>query len=189
MKILSVVSVKVDKRLGYGYLEEIVLRRADQKLYKLKEGGFLKLYLNNIEDMLLLQVQNKLFNLDGDDIVDLAVALPVGKKDHVELGRIGWWKKGGAILEKMKPSRYKAVKDRSKVRMGIMPTKTELALEQTQQGVSNEVLILAKVEVPHFSRVEFIATCSYSINNYKDMMKAQVHVTQDFRYSDTQRIL
>ncbi|GKD90506.1 hypothetical protein Tco_1366013, partial [Tanacetum coccineum] len=33
------------------------------------------------------------------------------------------------------------VKDRSKVRMGIMPTKTELALEQTQQGVSDEVLV------------------------------------------------
>ncbi|GKC89486.1 hypothetical protein Tco_1150135 [Tanacetum coccineum] len=31
---------------------------------------------------------------------------------------------------------------RSKVRMGIMPTKTELALEQTQQGVSDEVLIV-----------------------------------------------
>nr|GEU29078.1 retrovirus-related Pol polyprotein from transposon TNT 1-94 [Tanacetum cinerariifolium] len=29
---------------------------------------------------------------------------------------------------------------RSKVRIGIMPTKTELALEQSQQGVSNEVL-------------------------------------------------
>ncbi|GJU07283.1 hypothetical protein Tco_1123713 [Tanacetum coccineum] len=30
---------------------------------------------------------------------------------------------------------------RSKVRMGIMPTKTELVLEQTQQGVSDKVLV------------------------------------------------
>ncbi|GJU47432.1 retrovirus-related pol polyprotein from transposon TNT 1-94 [Tanacetum coccineum] len=30
---------------------------------------------------------------------------------------------------------------RSKVRMGIIPTKTELALEQSQQGTSNEVLV------------------------------------------------
>ncbi|GJW88422.1 hypothetical protein Tco_0163762 [Tanacetum coccineum] len=46
--------------------------------------------------------------------------------------------------------------------------------------------ILTKVEVPHSNRVEFIATRSYLINTYKDMMKSQVHVTQVFRYSDTQ---
>ncbi|GJV64179.1 hypothetical protein Tco_1475007 [Tanacetum coccineum] len=33
------------------------------------------------------------------------------------------------------------IKKRSKVRMGIMPTKTELALEQSQQGVSYEVSV------------------------------------------------
>ncbi|GJZ15856.1 hypothetical protein Tco_0551533 [Tanacetum coccineum] len=50
LKILSVVSVKVDKLHGYGYLEEIM-------------------------DMLLLVVQHTLFHLDGEVIVDLAVAL------------------------------------------------------------------------------------------------------------------
>ncbi|GKF99138.1 hypothetical protein Tco_0297921, partial [Tanacetum coccineum] len=75
MNIFSVVSVKVDKQFGYGYLKEIVMRRADRKLYTFKEGDFLKLHLNDIEDMLLLHVLNKLFNLDGDDIVDLVVAL------------------------------------------------------------------------------------------------------------------
>ncbi|GJV67979.1 hypothetical protein Tco_1483488 [Tanacetum coccineum] len=35
--------------------------------------------------------------------------------------------------------RYKAVKVRSKVRMGIMPIEIELALEQSQQGVSYKV--------------------------------------------------
>ncbi|GJZ51177.1 hypothetical protein Tco_0605692 [Tanacetum coccineum] len=34
-------------------------------------------------------------------------------------------------------------------------------------------------------RVRFIATCSYSTNICKDIMKAQVHVSKDFRYSDT----
>ncbi|GJV03375.1 hypothetical protein Tco_1336944 [Tanacetum coccineum] len=48
--IFSVVSVKVDKQFGYGYLKEIVVRRADRKLYTFKEE-------------------------DDDDIVDLAVAL------------------------------------------------------------------------------------------------------------------
>ncbi|GKC17757.1 hypothetical protein Tco_1014539 [Tanacetum coccineum] len=74
-KILSVVSVKVDKLHGYGYLEEIMVRRADRQLYKLKEGDFVNLHLNDIEEMHLLIVQRKLFNLEGEVIVDLAVAL------------------------------------------------------------------------------------------------------------------
>ncbi|GJT59944.1 hypothetical protein Tco_1003477 [Tanacetum coccineum] len=75
MKILSVVGVNIDTQFGYGYLQEIVMRRVDRKLYTFKEGDFPNLHLNDIEYMLLLHVQNKLFNLDGDDIVDLVVAL------------------------------------------------------------------------------------------------------------------
>ncbi|GKF46711.1 hypothetical protein Tco_0136513, partial [Tanacetum coccineum] len=75
LKILIVVSVKVNKLHGYGYLEEIMVRRADRQLYKFKEGDFVNLHLNDIEDMLLLIVQHKLFHLNSDVIVDLAVAL------------------------------------------------------------------------------------------------------------------
>ncbi|GJT94451.1 hypothetical protein Tco_1089969 [Tanacetum coccineum] len=75
MKILSVVSVIVDKQFGYGYLKEIIVRRSDQKLYKFMEGDFPRLHLNEMKYMLLLQTQNKLFNLEGDVIVDLVVAL------------------------------------------------------------------------------------------------------------------
>ncbi|GJU53030.1 hypothetical protein Tco_1226744 [Tanacetum coccineum] len=50
------------------------------------------------------------------------------------------------------------------------------------------VLTEAEVEVPRSSKVKFITTCLYSFDKYKDMMKAQVHVTQVFRYSDTQRL-
>ncbi|GKA97319.1 hypothetical protein Tco_0825213 [Tanacetum coccineum] len=39
------------------------------------EGDFPRLRLNDIEDMLLLVVQNKLFNLKGEDIVHLAATL------------------------------------------------------------------------------------------------------------------
>ncbi|GJU57868.1 hypothetical protein Tco_1235634 [Tanacetum coccineum] len=67
--------VKVNKLHGYGYLEEIMVRRADRQMYKFKEGDFINLYLNDIEDMLLLVVQHKLFHLVGDVIVDLVVAL------------------------------------------------------------------------------------------------------------------
>nr|GEZ23334.1 hypothetical protein [Tanacetum cinerariifolium] len=75
IKILCVVSVKVEKLHGYGYLEKIMVRRADQQLYKFKEGDFINLHLNDIKDMLHLVVQHKLFHLDGEVIVDLVVAL------------------------------------------------------------------------------------------------------------------
>ncbi|GJW32740.1 hypothetical protein Tco_0052772 [Tanacetum coccineum] len=75
LKILSVKSVTVNKLHGYGYLEEIMVRRADRQLYKFKEIDFVNLHLNDIEDMLLVVVQHKLFHLDGDVIVDLVVAL------------------------------------------------------------------------------------------------------------------
>nr|GFC94524.1 hypothetical protein [Tanacetum cinerariifolium] len=66
---------EVDKQSGYGYLEEIVVRRADRQLYTFKKGDFINLHLNDIEDMILLVVQHKLFHLYGDVLVDLAVAL------------------------------------------------------------------------------------------------------------------
>ncbi|GJX02394.1 hypothetical protein Tco_0186307 [Tanacetum coccineum] len=66
--ILGVKSVKVVKLHGYGHLEDIVVKRYDQQLYTFKEGDFVDLHLNDIEDMLLLAVQHKLFHLDGSDI-------------------------------------------------------------------------------------------------------------------------
>nr|GEU72832.1 hypothetical protein [Tanacetum cinerariifolium] len=60
---------------GYGYLEEIVVRRDDNMLYKFKECDFPRLNLRDIKDMLLLLVQKKLSNLDVDDRYDLGVAL------------------------------------------------------------------------------------------------------------------
>ncbi|GJZ32748.1 hypothetical protein Tco_0578184 [Tanacetum coccineum] len=62
-------------KVGYGDLEEIVVKRADCYLYKFKEGDFVDLHLNDIEDMLLLVVQHKLFHLTDNDIVDFIVAL------------------------------------------------------------------------------------------------------------------
>ncbi|GJW22926.1 hypothetical protein Tco_0033548 [Tanacetum coccineum] len=63
------------RKHGYGYLEEIVVRRADNVLYRFKEGDFLLLRINDIKDMLLLVVQNRLTNLSGDDVADFAIAL------------------------------------------------------------------------------------------------------------------
>ncbi|GJU96605.1 retrovirus-related pol polyprotein from transposon TNT 1-94 [Tanacetum coccineum] len=74
-KILGVKSVSVKKLHGYGHLEEVIVKRADRQLYKFKEGDFVDLHLNDIEDMLLLVVQHKLFHLNDSDIVDFIMAL------------------------------------------------------------------------------------------------------------------
>ncbi|GJW59235.1 hypothetical protein Tco_0105966 [Tanacetum coccineum] len=74
-RILAVTHVSVMRKYGYGYLEEIVVRRADNVLYRFKEGDFPRLWINDIEDMLLLVVQNRLNNLSGDDVADFAIAL------------------------------------------------------------------------------------------------------------------
>ncbi|GJU09486.1 hypothetical protein Tco_1131882 [Tanacetum coccineum] len=66
--ILSVKSVSVKKLHTYGHLEEIVVKRSDQHIYKFKEGDFVDLHLNDIKDMLILVVQHKLFHLDGNVI-------------------------------------------------------------------------------------------------------------------------
>ncbi|GJU29389.1 hypothetical protein Tco_1172978 [Tanacetum coccineum] len=74
-RIIAVTSVQVMRWYDYGYLEEIVVRRDDNVLYKFKEGDFPRLNLCDIKDMLLLLFQKKLSNLDVDDRYDLGVAL------------------------------------------------------------------------------------------------------------------
>nr|GEV94737.1 hypothetical protein [Tanacetum cinerariifolium] len=86
--ILGVKSVSVKKLHGYGHLKEIVVKRSDQQLYKFKEGDFVDLHLNDIEDMHLLAVQHKLFHLDGSDIVDFIVALRIFTKSLILKRRV-----------------------------------------------------------------------------------------------------
>ncbi|GJW41127.1 hypothetical protein Tco_0066972 [Tanacetum coccineum] len=74
-RILAVTHVSVMRKHRYGYLEEIVMRRVDNALYRFKEGDFPQLWINDIKDMLLLLVQNRLTNLSGDDVADFAIAL------------------------------------------------------------------------------------------------------------------
>ncbi|GKA31094.1 hypothetical protein Tco_0717399 [Tanacetum coccineum] len=187
------------QQYGYGYLKEIVVRRADQKLYKFKECDFPNLHLNDIEDMLLLISQNKLFNLDGDVIMDFVTALKMFTRGIIVKNRIEdvqldmllreWTTKDkkciGIMLNKIDDLLFKIRVLRSlevlvggrkiemdkrllqrtnwrdlprdipldrievlrydtkgvKVRKGKMQTERELTLEQTHQGVSDEVLV------------------------------------------------
>ncbi|GJV52586.1 hypothetical protein Tco_1448327 [Tanacetum coccineum] len=80
--------VKVNEWYGYGHLEEIVVKRADQKLYTFKEGDFKILHLNDIEDMLFFIVQNKLKNLNGNVIVHLAASLRMFARRNVIQARV-----------------------------------------------------------------------------------------------------
>nr|GFA02940.1 hypothetical protein [Tanacetum cinerariifolium] len=59
----------------YGHQEGIEVRRDYHQLYTFKEGDFKRLRLQDIEDMLLLLVQQKLTNLTIDERFDLNVAL------------------------------------------------------------------------------------------------------------------
>ncbi|GJV89851.1 hypothetical protein Tco_1533789 [Tanacetum coccineum] len=86
--ILGVKSVSVKKLHGYGHLEEIVVKRSNQQLYTFKEGDFVDLHLNDIEDMLLLAIQHKLFHLDRNVIVDFIVALRMFKRSLILKRRV-----------------------------------------------------------------------------------------------------
>nr|GEX12791.1 integrase, catalytic region, zinc finger, CCHC-type, peptidase aspartic, catalytic [Tanacetum cinerariifolium] len=58
---------------------------------------------------------------------------------------------------------------------GRMPTKIELTLEQSQQGVSNDVL-------PHSSEVRFITTCSCSDD--KDILSIKIQESKKLKHKD-----
>ncbi|GJX23279.1 hypothetical protein Tco_0227724 [Tanacetum coccineum] len=65
----------LDKKYGHGYLKEIVVKRAYQKEYTFMESDFPRLNLNNIEDLYLLKIQDKIHHLDGVDEFDLINSL------------------------------------------------------------------------------------------------------------------
>nr|GEU95126.1 ubiquitin hydrolase [Tanacetum cinerariifolium] len=56
--------VKVMKIHRYGYLRDIEVRRTDNELHTFKERDFLRLCINDIEDMLILVIQNRLMRSD-----------------------------------------------------------------------------------------------------------------------------
>nr|GEX70507.1 hypothetical protein [Tanacetum cinerariifolium] len=66
-RIITVTRLTIMKKYDYGHLEETEVRRDDQQLYTFKEGDFKRLRLQDIEDMLLLLVQQKLTNLTIDE--------------------------------------------------------------------------------------------------------------------------
>nr|GEV93780.1 hypothetical protein [Tanacetum cinerariifolium] len=70
-----------------------------KSLYKFKEGDFVDLHLNDIEDMLLLVVQHKLFHLKGSDIVDFIVALHYNKEMPTRKWTVVDQRRSGLMIE------------------------------------------------------------------------------------------
>ncbi|GJY31007.1 hypothetical protein Tco_0414502, partial [Tanacetum coccineum] len=76
-RIIAVTSLKIMEFFCYKHLEEIIVRRQDDQLYKFREGDFKRLRCQDIEDMLLLLVQGKLTNINLDERFALNVALRI----------------------------------------------------------------------------------------------------------------
>ncbi|GJT27050.1 hypothetical protein Tco_0907325 [Tanacetum coccineum] len=110
------------RKHGYGYLKEIVVRRADNDLYKFKKGDFPSLCINDIEDMLLLVVQNRLINLSGDDVFDFAIALRMFTKSSVIQKRVEDLQLGvESYLKKINVTKPETTKSRIKKRDPYTP--------------------------------------------------------------------
>ncbi|GJS60168.1 hypothetical protein Tco_0654952 [Tanacetum coccineum] len=69
--IWSPVKVAYDKYALWGISH---WREQRKSFYAYARGDFLRVRINDIEDMLLLVVQNRLTNLSGDDVADFAIA-------------------------------------------------------------------------------------------------------------------
>ncbi|GJV53596.1 hypothetical protein Tco_1449337 [Tanacetum coccineum] len=148
-RIISSTNLKIMKWYGYSHLEEIIVRRHDDKLYKFREGDFKRLRRQDIEDMLLLLVQNKLTNLNLEERQnwrDLPRDIPL---DSVEVLRFNTIAGNPVkdILLKLNLPNHRILKD----------------------GGEGTKFWLSQI---------FITTCSYPIDKYKDIMKAQVHVSR-----------
>nr|GEZ24173.1 RNA-directed DNA polymerase, eukaryota, reverse transcriptase zinc-binding domain protein [Tanacetum cinerariifolium] len=133
MKILNIIRISVDKHFRYGYLKEIVSRRANQKEYIFNEADFKILHLNDIEDMYLLYAQNKPHHLKGHEQTDLVTALRFFIRRIVLKKRVKYVQLGCRVFHQSSTSQSH--------KSGKMPTKIELALEQSQQSDSNGVLV------------------------------------------------
>ncbi|GJR19016.1 hypothetical protein Tco_0967543 [Tanacetum coccineum] len=75
LRIKSVIHVVVKKKWGYGFLTSIEVRISDDKEYEFSYTDLPRLGLNDVEDMYLLQVQDKLHHLQLEFVKDFNNAL------------------------------------------------------------------------------------------------------------------
>nr|GEZ05814.1 hypothetical protein [Tanacetum cinerariifolium] len=74
-RIIAAIEHQILEWHNYKHLDWITMRKDDDKLYKFKEGNLKRLYIQDIEDMLLLLVQGKLTNLNVKERITFNVSL------------------------------------------------------------------------------------------------------------------
>nr|GEV12690.1 hypothetical protein [Tanacetum cinerariifolium] len=87
-RIIAVNEIKIVEWHNYKNLDWIMVRRDDDKLYKFKEGDFKRLRIQDIEDMLLLLVQEKLANLTVEERFAFNVSIRMFTKSIVIQRRV-----------------------------------------------------------------------------------------------------
>nr|GFB12627.1 hypothetical protein [Tanacetum cinerariifolium] len=108
-RIIVVIDLKIVEWHNYKHLDWISVRRDDDKIYKFKEGGFKRLRLQDIEDMLLLLVQGKLSNLTVEERFSFNVSLRMFTRsivsvEDLQLGVESYQKR----LNLIKPDTYRS---------------------------------------------------------------------------------
>nr|GEU46378.1 hypothetical protein [Tanacetum cinerariifolium] len=112
-RIIAVTELKIVEWHNYKHLDWITMRRDDDKLYKFKEGDFKRLRIQDIEDMLLLLIQEKLTNLTVEERFAFNVSLRMFTRsiviqrrvEDLQLGVESYQKK----LNLTKPDKYRSV--------------------------------------------------------------------------------
>nr|GEU78469.1 reverse transcriptase domain-containing protein [Tanacetum cinerariifolium] len=152
------------------------------------EGDFLRLQIKDIKDMLLLVVQNHLTILSGDDVADFAIALRMFTKSLVIQKRVKDLQLGVKSYQKqinrnMLMRSDELYKFSDGTLTNTMKKKTTHYMIKDINKLLKERKMMRSLEkfVGDFPMVVVVsqgqakanATCSYSINIYKDIMKAQ----------------
>ncbi|GKC54688.1 hypothetical protein Tco_1077433, partial [Tanacetum coccineum] len=111
-RIIAIIKFEIVDWHNYNHLDWITVRRDDDKMYKFKEGGFNRLRIQDIEDMLLLLVQGKLINLTIEERIAFNVSLRMFTRsvviqrrvEDLQLGVKSYQKK----LNLIKPDTYRS---------------------------------------------------------------------------------
>nr|GEX60760.1 hypothetical protein [Tanacetum cinerariifolium] len=95
-RIIVVTELKIVEWHSYKHLDWITVRRDDDKLYKFKEGDFIRLHIQDIKDILLLLVQGRLTNLTVEERFAFNVSLQMFTRSiiiqrRVEDLQLGQW--------------------------------------------------------------------------------------------------
>nr|GEY14475.1 hypothetical protein [Tanacetum cinerariifolium] len=169
------------KMYDYRHLEEIEVRQDDQQLYTFKEVDFKRLRLQDIKDMLLLLVQQKLTNLTIDEHFDLNLALQQLKQEKGS--SYGSGDRQAALSEEVDAESGKVccrrpygqdLRSKSE-NMGIVPTKIELIVEQAHEvkmeillePTSNKLMVDCKASIAAMNQRAHVVNLKATITCYE----------------------